>query len=293
MKAMKILVTGATGRQGRSLARRLLEKGHQVRAFSRKPDSPVCEALRRLGAEVVAGDLEDRRSVEEAMRGVDAVYAVATPWEAGVEAESRQAMNIVEAAKSAGVGYLVYGSVSDADRHTGIPHFDSKARIEERIRSLGIPHAIVAPVWFFENLLSPWFLPGLQQGLLAMPMPPERALQGIAVENIGAFTTLVLENRDRFLGKRINIASDELPVRQYAEGISRVSGRRIQYLETPLEEVRKSSEDSARMYDWFNRVGYSADIEGLRREYPEVGWLRFEEWARGQDWRVLQKRASA
>jgi uncharacterized protein YbjT (DUF2867 family) len=293
MAAIKVLVTGATGAQGGALARLLLDRGHQVRAFSRRPDSPDCRELERRGAQIIQGDFEDRRSLEEAMRGVDAVFAMATPYEAGPEAETRQARTIVDAVKSAGVRHLVYSSVSDADRDTGIPHFDSKARVEEHIQDLGVPYTIVAPVWFFDNYFSPWLLPGLQKGVLSQPMPADRMLQGIAVVNVASFAALVLENRDRFLGQRINIASDELPAAEYARVISRVSGREIKYVELPLEEVRKANEDTARMYGWFTRVGYSADIEGLRREYPSVGWLRFEEWARRQDWRALKEAASA
>jgi hypothetical protein len=46
-------------------------------------------------------------------------------------------------------------------------------------------------------------------------------------------------------------------------------------------------EDGARMLEWFDRVGYSADIAGLRQNHPEVGWHTFEEWAGEQDWGAL------
>ena len=51
--------------------------------------------------------------------------------------------------------------------------------------------------------------------------------------------------------------------------------------------VRAMAEDFALMYEWFDRVGYSADIAGLRRDYPEVGWMSFEDWAKVQDWKQL------
>ncbi len=67
------------------------------------------------------------------------------------------------------------------------------------------------------------------------------------------------------------------------------AGQEIHYVELPIEQVRLAmGEDGARMFEWFDRVGYSADIAALRREHPEVGWHTFEEWAREQDWSVLE-----
>src|SRR5436309_13817371 len=113
--AKTILVTGATGQQGGALARLLLERGQRVRAMTRKPDSPAARALTGRGAELAAGDFDDRASLERAMQGIDAVFVVATPAEAGVEAEIRQATTVADAAKAAGVRHLVYSSVANAD----------------------------------------------------------------------------------------------------------------------------------------------------------------------------------
>jgi uncharacterized protein YbjT (DUF2867 family) len=141
-KKLTVLVTGATGQQGSPLTRLLLEKGHTVRAMTRKPEGDAAVALRDLGAEIVHGDLEDRSSLDAAVTGVDTVYGIVTPYEAGMEAETRQGINLVEAAHAAGIGHFVYSSVGSADQKTGIPHFESKARIEERIHELGMPHTI-------------------------------------------------------------------------------------------------------------------------------------------------------
>ena len=120
-----------------------------------------------------------------------------------------------------------------------------------------------------------------------MALPAGRTLQQVAVQDIASFTVLVLERRNEFLGKRVDIASDELTGAQTAEILSRVSRRKIEYMELPSEQAGAMGEDFAKMMTWFDRVGYSADIPALRRAYPEVGWLTFEEWARGQDWSVL------
>jgi uncharacterized protein YbjT (DUF2867 family) len=285
---LSVLVSGATGQQGGALARELLQKGHSVRAFVRRPDSPEAKELERLGAELAVGDFEEPSTVEDAARGMDATFLVATPFEAGTEAETRHGISAADAVKAAGVEHLVYSSVADADKDTGIPHFDSKREIEKHIEGLGIPYTIVAPVYFMDNLLAPWTLPQLKEGRFPMALPASRPLQQIALSDIVAFTVLVLENPEQFVDRRVDIASDELTGGEVAEVLTRVTGHEIDYVELPLEQVRQAmGEDGARMLEWFDRVGYSADIEALRREHPEVGWHTFEDWAKEQDWSVL------
>jgi len=287
--SLSVLVTGATGQQGGALARVLLDKGHRVRAFVRKPDSPEAKELERLGAELTEGNFEQPSTIEDAARGVDAVFVVATPFEAGTEAEVRHGIAAVDAAKAAGVGHLVYSSVANADRDTAIPHFDSKREVEEHIERLGVPYTIVAPVYFMENLLAPWTLPELKEGRLPMALSSSRPLQQIALSNIAAFTALILEKRKDFAGQRLDIASDEVAGDEVAETLTRVTGHEIHYVELPLEQVRQAmGDDGARMFEWFDQVGYSADIAALRRDHPEVGWHTFEGWAKEQEWSALE-----
>ncbi|HXO84201.1 MAG TPA: NmrA family NAD(P)-binding protein, partial [Gemmatimonadales bacterium] len=117
-----------------------------------------------------------------------------------------------------------------------------------------------------------------------MALPATRRLQQIAVADIARFTALVIERRGNFLGKRIDIASDELTNATAAAVISEVSGRPIVYTALPIAAVRQQNEDLARMFEWFERVGYDADVIGLRELYPEVNWQRFSAWAREQRW---------
>jgi uncharacterized protein YbjT (DUF2867 family) len=283
-RSLSVLVTGATGKQGGAVARQLLKKGHKVRGLTRKLDSPAAQALAKDGVELAQGSFEDKASLVKAARGVDTVFAMSTPFEAGPEAETRQGVTLADAAKEAGVGHFVYTSVAGADQKTGIPHFDSKYRVEEHLDAIGLPHTIVAPVYFMENIQAPFGGLDLNAGRLASPLTSGRALQQIAVEDIGAFSVTVIDRGEPMFGKRFDIASDELSGDQLVELLSRVTGKKLSYVQLPREVLAKMGEDMARMFDWFESRGYSADLAGLRRDFPEVRWHRFEEWARAQRW---------
>jgi uncharacterized protein YbjT (DUF2867 family) len=290
---LKVLVTGASGKQGGHLVRELLSRGHSVRALTRKPESPAAVALAERGVTIVPGNFDDQGSLERAARGVDTVFAMGTPLGSDVKTETREGINIVRAASTAGVTHLVYSSIAGADRATGIPHFDSKFEVEKEVRRSGVPFTIVAPVFFMENFLADYMAAGLAKGSIAMALPATRRLQQIAVADIAQFTALVIERRESFLGKRIDIASDELTPVAAAAAISEASGRHIEYTALPIDTVRQWSEDQARMMEWFDRVGYDADVVGLRWLHPEVDWHRFSIWAREQDWSAIAVPATA
>ncbi|MCH4546075.1 NmrA/HSCARG family protein [Rhizobium changzhiense] len=286
-----VLVTGATGQQGGAVVRALIARGHRVRAISRKPDSDGAKRLAAAGVEVVAGNLDDGASVVKAASGVDTMFLMGNSYEAGVEAETRQGILAADAAKAAGIGHLIYSSVGDADKKTGIPHFDSKYLVERHIAGLGIPYTISAPVAFMENTVAPWAIDGLRQGVYAAALPPARVLQQITIDDIGAFVAALAERREQVFGKRFDIAGDELPGEQQAKTLSEVLGRPLRYQELPIAAIRQQSEDTALMFEWFDRTGYDADIAALRRDFPEVGWHRYAGWAKGFDWSVVDKAA--
>ena len=94
----------------------------------------------------------------------------------------------------------------------------------------------------------------------------------------------VLERRNSFLGKRIDIASDELTGEQAAKVLSVGLGRKIRYAQVPSEQIRQASEDLARMFEWFERVGTGIDVANLHQQYPEVNWRTFKDWVKSQNW---------
>jgi uncharacterized protein YbjT (DUF2867 family) len=285
-KSKLVLVTGATGKQGGAVVEALLTRGHQVRALTRNAASPAANRLRQQGVEIAVGDFTDHDSIVRAARGADAVYAMSTPYEQGAEKEIVQGITTTDAAKAAGIAHLIYSSVASANRATGIAHFDGKYAVEKHLQASGVPYTIAAPVFFMENLLHPWTLSGLRQGKLGMALPASRSLQQISVANIGAFVAAVIERRDAVFGRRFDIAGDELTGQEAAAILSKVMGREVHYEGFPPDVLRAQSEDLARMFEWFDRTGYAADIKILRRDFPDVKWHTFEEWARQQDWSV-------
>ncbi len=279
-----VLVTGATGQQGGAVAAELLAHGFRVKAMTRHPESEKAKALKGRGAEIIKGDLDDPQSLERAMSGNWGLFAVQNTWEAGVEKEEVQGKRTAEIAKKAGIEHFVYTSVGSAHRNTGIPHFENKWRVEETIRSLRLPsYTILRPVFFMENLTSPWFKPYIDQGTLAVGMKPTTSLQMIAVADIGKYGLWAFQNAEKLNGRAIDIAGDSLTMPEAAEVISRITGKSVVHFQVPIEEVRKFSEDFALMLEWFDKVGYDADIEARSKE-SGVAPTRFKDWAKNAAW---------
>ncbi len=280
-----VLVTGATGKQGGALAHRLLERGHGVHALTRKPDSDAAKALVKKGATVVQGDLADRASVDRALAGATAVFSMSTPFEAGEAAETAQGVTVADAAKAAGA-FLLYTSVGGADKKTGIPHFDSKWKVEQHIQQIGARAAVIAPVYFMSNAFA-FGVDQLKKGVYGSPLSPTRKLAQIAVEDIGEVALAVLENPARYEGKRYDIAGDDLSGEQVAAILSKAIGKPTAYFQVPMQAIRSMSEDMALMYEWFEKVGYTFDAAALRKDFPEVPWTSYAAWAQKQDWKSL------
>lgn len=277
--AKTILITGATGKQGGATARHLQGKGFSLRALTRKPDGEPARALAKAGVEVVAGDLNDAASLGRALDGAWGVFAVQNTWEAGVAGEEEQGKRIAQLAREKGVQHYVYTSVGSAHKKTGIPHFDNKARVEETVRSLGFPsHVILRPVFFMENLTSPWFLNGDK---LATALKPETRLQMIAVDDIGAYGALAFTKAAELDKQEIDLGGDARTMPETAAVLSEALGRKIEFMRIPIEAVRQNSDDFALMLEWFDRVGYSADIAGNEKRFG-IRPTRLEEWARKQ-----------
>jgi uncharacterized protein YbjT (DUF2867 family) len=279
-----IVITGATGQQGGAIANELLSKGYKVRAMTRKPDSEKAKELSANGTEVVYGDLDNPESLEKALEGCWGTFAVQNTWEAGVEKEEEQGKRFAEIAKQKNIQFYFYSSVGSAHRNTGIPHFENKWRIEEKIRALGFPsYTIIRPVFFMENLALPMFKPAIDEGKLAVGIKPDTKLQMIAVNDIGKYGLWVFENHENLNGRAIDIAGDEITMPQAAELISKAKEEKVTFSQVPIEEIRKFSEDYAIMLEWFDEVGYNAEINKNAKE-SGVKPTRFAEWVKTIKW---------
>ena len=275
-----ILITGATGKQGGATLRYLAKHGgFALRAMTRHPDGEAAKALKKLGAEVVVGDLNDAASLERAIAGAWGVFGVQNTWEAGVAGEEEQGKRLVQVARAKGVEHFVYTSVGSANRSTGIPHFDNKYRIEMTLKAAGFPsYTIIRPVFFMENLPSPWFLQG---DTLVTAMKPTTKLQMIAADDIGKFGAAAFVDAAKHKNEEVDIAGDSATMLQAADAVSQIVGRKVTFQPIPIEAVRKNSEDFALMLEWFERVGYSADIPGVEKRWG-IHCLTLREWVAAQ-----------
>ena len=282
---LAVVVTGGTGKQGGAVVKSLLERGHEVRAVTRNVDSARARELASAGVTLVHASLEDTAALTRALDGATSLFAMTSPFEGGTQVETRQGVSAANAAKAAGV-HLLFTSVGSADRQTGVPHFDSKYEVERHIARIGMRATILAPVYFMENLY--FGKEQLAKGIYATPLPPTRKLAQVAVADIGAVAVRLLEDPDRFAGKRFDLGSDELTGNEVVSVLSRVTGRPFNYFQIPLDVIRqRMGEDATRMYEWFDRVGYTVDRAALRREFPDVAFHNFESWAKTQDWNTL------
>jgi uncharacterized protein YbjT (DUF2867 family) len=275
-----ILVIGATGRQGGASARHLLAHGWPVRALVRDPAAPAARALAELGADLVAGDLDDGGSVERALEGAYGVHSVQAYLPRDPEREIRQGTTVVDAARATGVRHLVYSSAAGADRHIGIPETDSKWAIEEHLRSSGVPATILRPAYFMDNLdfMRTWIL----GGTWSMPLPPDASLQLIAADDIGAFVTFAFDRPAELIGRAIEIAGDDLTMVGIAEVLNRVTGHAVRFSEMPIEQARSFDPNLASLCEWLTTHSIGADLPALRALYPKL--QTFEVWLTRRGW---------
>jgi uncharacterized protein YbjT (DUF2867 family) len=260
-----ILITGATGQQGGAVAHHLVGKGYSLRALTRKPQSERARELSKMGIEVVQGDLDSPSSLENVLEGVWGVFSVQNAMEQGPEHEEEQGKRLATLAHTKGVQHFVYTSVASAERKTGIPHFESKWRIEEVIRSLKFPsHVIIRPVFFMENLVAPWCL---NENQISIPLNGDKPLQMIALDDIGRYGAIAFERCDELNREEIEIAGDTTTLRQATTLLSERLGRRIEFQRVPIDVVRKQNPDFAKMFEWFDKTGYSVDIPALENRF--------------------------
>ncbi|WP_432128967.1 NmrA/HSCARG family protein [Streptomyces sp. bgisy082] len=287
-KAGPVLVVGATGAQGGATARELVARGgREVRALVRDPESDAARALAGLGVVLVRGDLDDEASLRAAFEGVHGVFSVQnfmTP--AGLGGEVRQGRAVARAARDTGVAHVVYSSVGGAERHSGVPHFDSKHHVERYLDELGVPNTVLRPTFFMDNFAAhgPQEVDGTL--VVQLGLKPDTRVQFIAVADIGWFAAEAFDRPAEYLGRKVEIAGDELTADEVAEAFAARTGRPARFEEVPLDAVAANpyipnAPEIALMFEWFQTHGYRADLPALRVAHP--GLLTFDAFLKGVD----------
>lgn len=282
-----VLVLGATGHQGGAVAAELLRRGIPVRGATRDPDAPAAAWLRESGADIVHVDLDDPATVRAALAGASGLYSV-QPFDplagdAGIEREVAQGIAVAEAAADAGVPHVVYGSVDGAERDSGIPHFESKWAVEQRLRALGVPLTVLRPTAYMDDFTER-HAPAVEDGMLVVSraLAADRPLQTVATRDIGFFAAEAFSRPTAWIGETLALAGDELTGDEIAKTFTEVTGHPAVYRPQPLEQLRAFSDDLAVMFDWIGKHGYQADIEGLRASHP--GLIDLRSWIRSSGW---------
>ena len=142
-----LLLTGATGKVGSALLRRLTADGRPVRALVRDPRGLGPERVR---VQIALGDLTDPPSFRNALRGVKTVVHLAAsardqPRGSIEELNGIATWRLVQAAERAGAEHFVFFSALSASVHDRTRFLRAKALAEEAVRESGLPHTVFAP----------------------------------------------------------------------------------------------------------------------------------------------------
>lgn len=299
-----IAVVGATGAQGGGFARAILDdpdSPFRVRALTRNPDSDRAAELARNGAEVVAADLDDPESLNQAFQGVYGAYCVTNFWEhLSPERELAQAENMARAAKKTGVKHVIWSTLEDTrqwvpledDRmptlmgNYKVPHFDAKGEANRYFTSHEVPTTFLFTSFYWDNLINLGMGPKRQpDGGLAFTLPMgDKKLPGIASEDIGRCAYGVYRRNGKYISQAIGIAGEHLTGQEMAEALTEALGEEVRFNDITPEQYRgfdfPGAEDLANMFQFkrdFNEYYCGVrDLEKSRALNPQL--QSFRDW---------------
>ncbi|MGV9410902.1 NmrA/HSCARG family protein [Nocardia sp. NPDC003693] len=287
-----VLVIGATGRQGTATTTALLERGWEVRALVRDPESDRARALAAAGARLVTGDLDDEESVRAAMEGAHGVFLMLTMMSGvnisldAVAAEIVHGRMVADLAAKTGVAHLVYSSLSGAHKNSGVEYYAAKEQIEDYIRALGLPATILRPVLFMDNFAT-YNKPARVDGelVLSLAVAPDKPMALISIRDIGEFAAIAFDRPDEFLGRTVEIAGDVLTPTEIAETLARPAGLPHRTVRVPIEALRAFDEQVAKMFAFFDTdTSPTPDVPALRAAHP--GLLSLDAWVGATGWKL-------
>lgn len=304
MKNKIIAVIGATGAQGGGLVRAILNDqsgGFAARAITRDVRSEKARKLAELGAEVVAADLGNARSLKNAFEGAHGAYCVTFFWEHfSPEKEVAHARSMAEAAQAAGIGHVIWSTLEDTRRWVPleddrmptlmgrykVPHFDAKGEADLIFTGLGLPVTLLHTSFYWDNLIH--FGMGPRKGpdgrlAIAFPMA-DKPLPGIAAEDIGRCAYGIFKRGPAFIGKSVGIAGEFLTGAQMAAALTRALGREVRFHAMAPADYRRlgfpGAEDLGNMFQFkrdFNEIFCGARSIDLSRSLnPSL--QTFEQW---------------
>jgi len=244
-----IAVVGATGAQGGGLVRAILEDkngGFAARAITRDPNSDKAKALAEAGAEVVAADVDNVKSLQKAFEGAHGAYCVTFFWaHMKPEKELAEARNMAQAAKDAGVRHVIWSTLEDTRKSIPlsddrmptlmgkykVPHFDAKGEANDIFTELGVPTTFLLTSFYWDNFIH--FGMGPKKGAdgkLAITLPiGTKKLPSIAAEDIGKVAYAIFEEGDEMIGKTVGIAGGHLTGAQMAKAFTKALGQEVRY----------------------------------------------------------------
>ncbi|KAK0738036.1 hypothetical protein B0T18DRAFT_394397 [Schizothecium vesticola] len=296
MATQTILVLGATGKQGGATIKSLLDRPKDaspihILALTRNPSSPAAQTLATAHpdvVELVQGDSTTPEPIFSARPkgSIHAVYVVTLP---GKVSEETQAIPLIEAAVAHGVQHIVLSSVDRGGDEkswtnpTKIKHFYEKHNIELHLRELAraqpgkFTWTILRPVAFLDNW-APGMMGKMFSAMIAASMKPTTKLQLVSARDIGMFAAAALTDPERWAGRAVGLAGDELTLGEAQEKFERVTGQTLPQTWTFLGSLLLwMVADVGNMFAFFEEEGYGADIEARRRELPTQD---FETWLR-------------
>ena len=245
-----IAVLGATGAQGGGLVRAIMADtggGFTARAIIRDVHSEKARALAKLGAEVVAADVDDEASLAAALRGAYGAYFVTFFWWAhfSPEKEKAEIRNMARAAKTAGVTHVIWSTLEDTrqwvplsdDRmptlmgEYKVPHFDAKGESNQVFTELGLPTTFLFTSFYWDNLIHFGMCPKKDlDGKLILTLPMgDQKLPGIAAGDIGKCAYGIFKEGSEYIGKSVGIAGQHLTGQQMADALSEALKQEVKY----------------------------------------------------------------
>jgi uncharacterized protein YbjT (DUF2867 family) len=277
----RILVIGATGAQGGSVAHHLLQsRQFQVRCLTRHTDSDKAKALAQAGAELAAGDLYDKESLKKAMQDCDGVFGVTNYWEHYTK-EYDQGINLIDAVVESGVSQFVLSTLPYISKITNgelpVSHFDTKGKLEEYARAKKPETTFVHLAFYYENFLG--FIPlqkGEDDGYTFGFSLGDSPMAAVSVSDLGGILLPVFQHPEQYAGKTLAIAGDFITGDAYAGILSRISGKKINYQYIPHATAAAfdfpGAEELANMFEYYRLyLPYGEEaVKTSRQLYPSL-----------------------